>query len=48
MSAKKTTVADNNSNMRNPNKGMSGTNKAYDQAQGNRGKKMNPNQKNKG
>lgn len=48
MSAKKTTVADNNSNMRNPNKGTGGTNKAYDQAQGNRGKQMNPNRKSKG
>lgn len=48
MSAKKTTIADNNSDMRNPNKGTTGTNKIYDQAQGNRGKQMNPNRKNKG
>jgi len=31
--------------IKNPNKGTSGTNKAYDKNQGNRGKQMNPNQK---
>lgn len=31
----------------NPNKGTSGTNKAYDKAQGNKGKQQNPNQKGK-
>lgn len=37
---------DNESNMQNPNKGTSGTNRQYDQNQGNRGKQLNPNQKN--
>ncbi|GAK96926.1 hypothetical protein JCM19294_1235 [Nonlabens tegetincola] len=37
----------NNSNQVNKNKGTSGTNKAYDKAQGNRGKQLNPNQKGK-
>ena|GEM_PF-361040 len=37
---------DNNSaNQQNANKGTSGTNKQYDQNQGNRGKQLNPNQK---
>lgn len=45
MSAKKNTGADNSANIKNPNKGTNGTNKAYDQNQGNRGKQMNPNQK---
>jgi hypothetical protein len=31
--------------IKNPNKGTSGTNKTYDQNQGNRGKQLNPNQK---
>jgi hypothetical protein len=31
---------DNSSNMGNANKGMPGTNKQYDQVQGNRGKQM--------
>lgn len=35
----------NNSNLSNANKGSSGTNKQYDQNQGNRGKQLNPNQK---
>lgn len=30
--------------IQNPNKGTSGTNKTYDQNQGNRGKQLNPNQ----
>lgn len=34
--------ADNRSNMSNSNRGTSGTNRQYDQAQGNRGKQMNP------
>ena len=34
---------DNHANQCNPNKGSDGTNKAYDQAMGNRGKQMNPN-----
>lgn len=33
----------NSSNQKNPNKGTSGTNKQYDQVQGNRGKQMNRN-----
>lgn len=32
---------DNSSNMKNANKGTSGTNRQYDQAQGNRGAQMN-------
>lgn len=30
--------------IKNPNKGTSGTNKTHDQNQGNRGKQLNPNQ----
>ncbi len=37
---------DNASNMQNPNKGTFGTNRQYDQNQGNRGKQLNPNQYN--
>ncbi len=40
--AKKIAPQDNSSNMKNPNKGTSGTNKQYDQNQGNRGKQMAP------
>ena len=32
--------------MQNANKGTSGTNRQYDQNQGDRGKQLNPNQKN--
>jgi len=42
---KTTTPQDNSANQQNPNKGTSGTNKAYDQAQGNKGTQQNPNQK---
>lgn len=35
---------DNSANLRNANKGVDGTNRQYDQAQGNRGKQLNPNQ----
>ncbi len=35
------------SNQSNPNKGTAGTNKAYSKVQGNRGKQLNPNQKQK-
>jgi hypothetical protein len=35
---------DNESNLPNANKGTSGTNRQYDQAQGNRGTQMNPQQ----
>lgn len=38
--------SDNTSNQRNANKGTSGTNRQFDQTQGNRGKQLNPNQKN--
>ncbi len=38
------TPANNSANQRNANKGTSGTNRQYDQAQGNRGKQLNPNQ----
>ncbi|WP_170308347.1 hypothetical protein [Parashewanella tropica] len=38
---------DNSSNMKNGNKGSSGTNRQYDQVHGNRGKQQNPNQKGK-
>ena len=37
---------DNQANQQNPNKGNPGNNKQYDQAQGDRGKQMNPNQNN--
>jgi len=39
---KKITPADNNANKSNANKGTSGTNRQYDQNQGNRGKQKNP------
>lgn len=35
----------NQANQQNANKGTIGTNRQYDQAQGNRGKQLNPNQK---
>ena len=35
---------DNSANQRNANKGSNGTNRQYDQAEGNRGKQLNPNQ----
>lgn len=38
---------DNAANEQNANKGTSGTNRQYDQNEGNRGKQLNPNQKNK-
>jgi hypothetical protein len=38
--AKKIAPQDNSSNMNNANKGTPGTNKQYDQNQGNRGKQM--------
>lgn len=37
----------NNADIKNPNKGIKGTNKIYDKNQGNRGKQLNPNQKKK-
>lgn len=33
--------------IKNPNKGSSGTNKTFDKNQGNRGKQLNPNKKGK-
>lgn len=47
MSTKKISPADNQANMQNANKGTKGTNKQYDQNQGNRGKQLNPNQQKK-
>ena len=44
VTAYKINPSDNTSNQKNPNKGTDGTNRQYDQAQGNRGKQMNPNQ----
>jgi hypothetical protein len=43
MTSKKSTPNQNSGNQQNPNKGTSGTNKAYDKNQGNRGKQLNPN-----
>lgn len=34
-----------NADIKNPNKGTSGTNQTYDKNQGNRGKQLNPNVK---
>jgi|TARA_R110002020_G_scaffold211872_1_gene418112 hypothetical protein len=34
--------SNNDADMQNPNKGTDGTNKNYEQAQGNRGKQLNP------
>lgn len=48
MAKKKIHPRDNQANMQNANKGTSGTNKQYDQNQGNRGKQLNPNQQKKG
>lgn len=44
MSKKKIKPEANRANMPNPNKGTKGTNRQYDQSQGNRGKQKNPNQ----
>lgn len=41
----KTSPQNNSANQQNANKGSSGTNTAYDKAQGNRGTQLNPNQK---
>jgi hypothetical protein len=38
---------DHKANQKNPNKGTSGTNKAYDKGHGNRGKQLNPNNRGK-
>lgn len=46
MSNKKNTKTTNHeADIKNPNKGTPGTNLIYDQNQGNRGKQLNPNQK---
>ncbi len=45
--SKKINPKDNQSNQQNPNKNSEGTNKQYDQSQGNKGKQKNPNQKGK-
>ena len=37
--------SNNEADISNANKGISGTNKTYDKNQGNRGKQLNPNQK---
>ena len=42
---KKIAPKDNQSNQQNANKGTSGVNKQFSQAQGNRGKQLNPNRK---
>lgn len=42
---KKIRPKDNSANINNPNKGNSGTNRQYDQSQGNRGMQLNPNKK---
>ena len=42
--ANKIKSSDNKANQLNRNKGTDGTNRHYDQAQGNRGNQMNPNQ----
>ena len=44
MTDKKIKPSDNRANQQNPNKGTPGTNRQYDQGQGNRGKQKNPNQ----
>lgn len=41
MPRKQIDPADNSANQQNPNKGSSGTNRQYDQGQGNRGKQLN-------
>jgi len=46
-SGNKISPANNSANMPNANKGTSGTNRQYDQNQGNRGKQKNPNQNGK-
>lgn len=45
MEKQKITPKNNSSNLKNPNKGTSGTNKQYSQTHGNRGAQLNPNRK---
>lgn len=40
-------VKNHNADIQNPNTGTNGTNTTYDKNQGNRGKQLNPNQKDK-
>lgn len=47
MTKRKIKPADNKANQNNSNKGTAGTNRQYDQTQGNRGKQLNPNQNKK-
>ena len=47
MSKQKINPKDNKTNQVNKNEGTSGTNKQYDQAQGNKGTQKNPNKKGK-
>jgi len=42
---KKITPQNNTANQKNANKGTAGTNRQYDQAQGNRGKQLEQNRK---
>lgn len=43
--SKKIKPQDNDSNQKNPNKGIPGTNKQYDQVHGNRSKQIQENKK---
>lgn len=43
--SKKITPAQNQANMKNPNKGTNGVNPQYAKNQGNRGAQLNPNKK---
>lgn len=47
MAQDKISPKDNQANMQNANKGNKGVNQQYAQNQGNRGKQLNPNQKDK-
>ena len=42
MSKDKISPKDNDANQQNPNQGTDGTNKQFDQNQGNKGKQLNP------
>ncbi len=44
---KNVTPKNNQSNMKNSNKGTKGVNKQYSKVHGNRGKQLNPNKKSK-
>lgn len=47
MTRKPIDPVNNGANQQNANKGFPGTNRHYDQNQGNKGKQLNPNQKDK-